>query len=155
MNDMFFQLMLKDQWLVDHPELHARVSAIKDPMWQGNFVESIRSTATAVSDCESFLKRYDDYKQGFHDMMQDGGPASDKNDIIAAFEDAAEQLRKMPDTLDSHETAQRLATKCHVMQDEWEDNVKFHLGDPGELLKGRVDRMMEEGLGAARADSLD
>jgi len=141
MSDMFFQLMLKDDWLIERPELHARVSAIQDPMWQGKFVESIRSTATAVSDCESLLKQYDDYKQGYHDMMQDGGPARTEDDIIAAFEDAAEQARKTPDDI---EAAQRLTTKCHVMEDEWADQVKFHFGNPKEQLKQRTRRMTQD-----------
>lgn len=38
MNDIFFKLMLKEQWLIECPELHARVSAIQDPVWQVSFV---------------------------------------------------------------------------------------------------------------------
>ena len=141
MTDVFFDALLKEKWLIERPELHARVSAIQDPMWKGRFCESIGSTVTAVSDCESLLKQYDDYKQGYHDMMQDGGRARTEDDIIAAFEDAAEQAKKTPDDI---EAAQRLVAKCHVMEDEWADGVKFRLGNPKEQLKHRTRRMMQD-----------
>jgi len=143
MTDIFFNALLKEEWLIERPELHARISAIQDPMWKSRFCESIRSTATAVNDCEKLLNEYDDYMQGYHDMMQEGGPAKRIDDIISTFEDAAEQLR-MPSMRNDMEAAQRLATKCHVMEDEWADGVKFHLGNPKECLRNRIDRMQQD-----------
>lgn len=142
MNDIFFNALLKEKWLIERPELHTRVSAIQDPMWKGRFCEEIRSTDTAVSDCESLLKQYDNYNQGYSDMIQDGGRASTEDDIIAAFEDAAEQVRKIPNDI---EAAQRLATKCIVMKDEWGDRVKFNLVNPDARLKRRIDKMVLAG----------
>ena len=54
MNDIFFKLLLKEQWLIECPELHARVSAIQDSVWQGKFCETIRSESTAVNDVRCF-----------------------------------------------------------------------------------------------------
>ena len=74
-------------------------------------------------------------------MMQDGGRARTDDDIIAAFEDAAEKTRKNPNDI---EAAQRLVAKCHVMKDVWEDGVKFHFGNPKEQLMQRTRTMIQE-----------
>ena len=41
MNDIFFKALLEEKWLIERPELHARVAAIQDPMWKGRFCAAI------------------------------------------------------------------------------------------------------------------
>ena len=139
MDNMFFKLMLKDQWLIECPELHARVSAIQDPVWQGKFCETIRSESTAVNDCKMLLAQYDNYMQGHRDMMENGGPARTEDDVIRRFEDAVQQVKKSPDDVD---TAQRLATECHVTRDQWADRAKFSFKNPDVILNNRINIML-------------
>ena len=109
------------------------------PSVAGKFCETIRSESTAVNDCKMLLTQYDNYMQGHRDMMQNEGPARTDDDVIRRFEDAVQQVKKSPDDTD---TAQRLATECHVTRDEWADRTKFSLKNPDEILNKRIDKIL-------------
>ena len=156
MDDFFFQSILSENWLVEKPELHARVSAIRDSKWKGNLVAALTCTRTAVADCERVLAQYDMEQQEIKDLMQDGGPASHgsrgADQIIQAVEDAAEHIRNMPDN--PHE-AMRLAKKCGVMCKDWAARTEHTFGNPEEIIHEKTHTLVRRGesrLGECMSD---
>ena len=148
MENMFFQFMLRDQWLLEQPDLHKRMSEIKDPEWQATFVSSINSEKTAVNVCTALLKQYDEEQQAINDLMQDGGRAnygsSGACQIIQTVEDAADQIRAMPDTPDAIDDANRLVAKCSVMHKEWESRLKYQFNDPDDVMQDTIAEMINK-----------
>lgn len=143
MQDIFFQDILQDDWLVERPELHARVSAISESKWKDILIAELTCTRTAVADCERILAQYDMEQQAIKDLMQDGGPASHgsrgSDQIIQAVEDAAEHIRNMPDN--PHE-AMRLAKKCGVMYKDWAARTEHTFGNPEEIICEKTNSLM-------------